>query len=67
MFKLLSYYISEKYEAFRNSFDNNLEGRRAQTVDDDAQAKHWEMLVKYLKASDCLLSPPHCSGVMLIN
>lgn len=34
---------------------------------DDAQAKHLEMLVKYLKASGCLLSLLPCGRVMLIN
>lgn len=47
-------------------FDNNLKGREAQTAD-DAQAKHLEILVIYLKASECLLSPLPCGGVMLIN
>lgn len=65
IFKLLSY-LSEKCKALRNSFDNNLEGNRAQTTD-KTQTKHLEMLVKYLKASECLLSPLHCDGVMLIN
>lgn len=64
--KLLSYYILKKCKAFRNIFDNNVEGKEAQTAG-DAQAKHLEMLVKYPEASGCLLSRLPCGGVMLIN